>query len=87
MRLMHGRAPKFTSLPNAVFLDRRLSLTAKGVYGFIGTCPDGFEITAEAIAQFMPDRTEDIEAALDELDRYGYLDDFTVEIDEPEAGR
>lgn len=82
MTTFHRTSDEFTLVPKAVFTDNRLSAAAMGVYGFLTTCPDGFDIEPEAIARHMQDGTEVIAAALEELHRCGHFAE-----DESETGR
>lgn len=71
-KLRHGR-PRPLVVDAEVYRDARLSATAKGVYGLLALLPDDAEISAAALAAGTPDSPASVQAALDELARFGYL--------------
>lgn len=73
-KLRHGR-PRPLVIDAEVYRDARLSATAKGVYGLLALLPDDAEISAAALAAGTPDSPASVQAALDELARFGYLTD------------
>lgn len=64
----------FTQIHNALFRDRRISFKAKGIFGLISTHRDGYGITPESIANDGKDGIAAVRSALQELERYGYLE-------------
>lgn len=64
----------FTQISNALFRDPRVSFKAKGIFGLISTHRDGFGIKPETIAKAGTEGVAAIKTALQELERFGYLD-------------
>lgn len=53
--------------------DSHLSFKARGIYAFLATQPDGYNITAAALAGEGPDGRDSTLSGLRELERGGYL--------------
>ncbi|MEU4970511.1 hypothetical protein [Streptomyces smyrnaeus] len=66
-------ADAFMRMCTALFEDRRLSLSAKGLFGLVFTHGVGSGVTAELIAESFPDGLPAVRAALRELEKFGYL--------------
>lgn len=67
---------KSVAIPNNVIEDSRLSFDALGLYMFLCSMPDGWEVSAERIADLNPaDDISTIRRALCELKEAGYLTD------------
>ncbi|MFF0386816.1 hypothetical protein [Streptomyces sp. NPDC004286] len=64
---------QFTQIANGLFRDSRLSYRAKGIFGYISTHRDGWQITLATLAAVGPDGKESVRTGLEELERYGYL--------------
>lgn len=63
-----------TYLPIEVVQDPRLSLTARGVYGFLATLPSDAEPTPRWIARQNSSTVESVRKALAELEACGYIE-------------
>ncbi|MGW0095556.1 hypothetical protein ACWDWS_42340 [Streptomyces sp. NPDC003328] len=66
-------ADQFTQIANGLFRDSRLSYKAKGIFGYVSTHRDGWQVTLAHLVAVGPDGREAIRAGLKELERYGYL--------------
>ncbi|MGY1583913.1 hypothetical protein [Streptomyces sp. MN13] len=66
-------ADQFTQIANGLFRDSRLSYKAKGIFGYISTHRDGWQVSIAHLASAGPDGREAVRAGLKELERYGYL--------------
>ncbi|MET9063297.1 hypothetical protein ABZX99_36455 [Streptomyces antibioticus] len=66
-------ADRFTQIANGLFRDSRLSFKAKGIFGYVSTHRDGWQVTLAHLVAVGPDGREAIRAGLRELERYGYL--------------
>ncbi|MFK0113125.1 hypothetical protein ACIQTC_50835, partial [Streptomyces sp. NPDC091217] len=66
-------ADRFTQIANGLFRDGRLSFKAKGIFGYVSTHQDGWQITIAHLVSAGPDGGEAVRAGLKELERYGYL--------------
>ncbi|MFG3517526.1 hypothetical protein [Streptomyces bobili] len=64
---------QFTQIANGLFRDSRLSFKAKGIFGYVSTHRDGWQVTLAHLVAVGPDGREAIRAGLKELERYGYL--------------
>ncbi|MFH9967678.1 hypothetical protein ACH4PR_41005 [Streptomyces mirabilis] len=63
----------FTQIANGLFRDSRLSYKAKGIFGYVSTHRDGWQVTLAHLLAVGPDGREAVRAGLKELERYGYL--------------
>ncbi|MEU6653371.1 hypothetical protein ABZ904_29035 [Streptomyces sp. NPDC046900] len=66
-------ADQFTQIANGLFRDSRLSYKAKGIFGYVSTHRDGWQVTLAHLVAVGPDGREAVRAGLKELERYGYL--------------
>jgi hypothetical protein len=66
-------ADQFTQVANGLFRDSRLSYKAKGIFGYVSTHRDGWQVTVAHMVSVGPDGREAVSAGLKELERYGYL--------------
>jgi hypothetical protein len=66
-------ADQFTQIANGLFRDSRLSYKAKGIFGYVSTHRDGWQVTLAHLVALGPDGREAVRAGLKELERYGYL--------------
>ncbi|MFJ3309683.1 hypothetical protein ACIPSA_43110 [Streptomyces sp. NPDC086549] len=66
-------ADRFTQIANGLFRDSRLSFKAKGIFGYVSTHRDGWQVTLAHLVAVGPDGREAVRAGLKELERYGYL--------------
>ncbi|MGW2492365.1 hypothetical protein ACWCV9_34875 [Streptomyces sp. NPDC001606] len=64
---------QFTQIANGLFRDSRLSYKAKGIFGYVSTHRDGWQVTVADLVSVGPDGREAVRAGLKELERYGYL--------------
>ncbi|MGC2997280.1 hypothetical protein ACPF8X_02445 [Streptomyces sp. G35A] len=66
-------ADQFTQIANRLFRDAKLSYKAKGIFGYVSTHRDGWQVTIADLAAVGPDGKEAIRVALKELEHCGYL--------------
>ncbi|MFC8428052.1 hypothetical protein [Streptomyces sp. NPDC057253] len=66
-------ADQFTQIANALFRDSRLSFRAKGIFGYVSTHADGWQVTIADLVRLGPDGREAVRAGLRELEAHGYL--------------
>ncbi|MFE0553733.1 hypothetical protein ACFW3A_30405 [Streptomyces pilosus] len=66
-------ADQFTQIANRLFRDARLSYKAKGIFGYVSTHRDGWQVTITGLAAVGPDGREAVRVALRELEHCGYL--------------
>ncbi|MGW3149765.1 hypothetical protein ACWDG1_34905 [Streptomyces sp. NPDC001177] len=66
-------ADQFTQIANGLFRDSRLSYKAKGIFGYVSTHRDGWQVTLAHLVAVGPDGREAVRAGLKELEQYGYL--------------
>ncbi|TLS45773.1 hypothetical protein FE633_13505 [Streptomyces montanus] len=64
---------QFTQIANALFRDTELSYKAKGIFGYISTHRDGWQVTIADLVRLGPDGREAVRAGLKELQTHGYL--------------
>lgn len=60
-------------IPNHVLKDKRLTAKAKGLFAYIQSKPDGWDFSAERIAEEMADKRDSIRSGLIELEKVGLL--------------
>lgn len=61
------------SVKSAAFIDRRLSLRAKGMLAVLSVLPDGAPQTIESLSKLTPDGSTAVSSALRELETRGYI--------------
>ncbi|MFI8194485.1 hypothetical protein ACIF8T_38195, partial [Streptomyces sp. NPDC085946] len=66
-------ADQFTQIANGLFRDGRLSFKAKGIFGYISTHRDGWQITVSELVRHGKEGTDAITTGLKELEKYGFL--------------
>ncbi|TRO57070.1 hypothetical protein [Streptomyces sp. IB201691-2A2] len=63
----------FTQIANALFRDAQLSFKAKGLFGYVSTHRNGWQVTIAGLVRLGPDGREAVRTALKELEAHGYL--------------
>ncbi|WP_328876405.1 helix-turn-helix domain-containing protein [Streptomyces sp. NBC_00287] len=66
-------ADEFTQIANGLFRDSHLSLKAKGIFGYISTHRNGWQVTVADLVRLGPDGRESVRTGLTELEAHGYL--------------
>ncbi|KMS74256.1 hypothetical protein ACM01_15220 [Streptomyces viridochromogenes] len=66
-------ADQFTQIANGLFRDSRLSYKAKGIFGYISTHQDGWQVTVAGLVRSGPDGRDAVRTGLQELETHGYL--------------
>ncbi|MFJ4790796.1 hypothetical protein [Streptomyces sp. NPDC088794] len=66
-------ADQFTQIANGLFRDARLSFRAKGIFGYVSTHRNGWQVTIADLVRLGPDGREAVRTGLKELEAYGYL--------------
>ncbi|MER5913029.1 hypothetical protein ABT124_21635 [Streptomyces sp. NPDC001982] len=66
-------ADQFTQIANALFRDDQLSYKAKGIFGYVSTHRDGWQVTIADLVRLGPDGREAVRTGLKELEAHGYL--------------
>ncbi|MCQ8833823.1 hypothetical protein [Streptomyces malaysiensis] len=64
---------QFTQIANGLFRDNRLSYKAKGIFGYISTHQDGWQVTVAGMVRSGPDGRDAVRTGLKELETHGYL--------------
>ncbi len=64
---------QFTQIANGLFRDSRLSYKAKGIFGYISTHQDGWQVTVAGLVRTGPDGRDAVRTGLKELETHGYL--------------
>ncbi|MGW0825246.1 hypothetical protein [Streptomyces sp. NPDC002845] len=64
---------QFTQIANALFRDAQLSFKAKGIFGYVSTHRNGWQVTIADLVRLGPDGRETVRTALKELEAHGYL--------------
>jgi hypothetical protein len=64
---------QFTQIANALFRDSRTSFKAKGLFGYISTHRDGWQITVADLARHGRERVDAVTTGLEELEHRGFL--------------
>jgi len=65
---------KFGQTPNSLLNNKKISLKAKGLYGYIQSKPNGWDFSVRNIASQLKEGTSAINAGLKELENHGYLE-------------
>ncbi|MFF8932280.1 hypothetical protein ACF1AO_34010 [Streptomyces longwoodensis] len=63
----------FTQIANGLFRDTRLSFKAKGIFGYISTHRDGWQVTVAGLVRSGPDGRDAVRTGMRELETHGYL--------------
>jgi hypothetical protein len=66
-------ADQFTQIANGLFRDNRISYRAKGLFGYISTHRDGWQITAANLARHGREHVDAVTTGLKELEHHGFL--------------
>ncbi|MFD7407745.1 hypothetical protein ACFV7R_34955 [Streptomyces sp. NPDC059866] len=66
-------ADQFTQVANALFRDSQLSFKAKGIFGYVSTHRNGWQVTIADLVRLGPDGREAVRTGLKELEAHGYL--------------
>ncbi|MER6548475.1 hypothetical protein [Streptomyces sp. NPDC001250] len=66
-------ADQFTQIANGLFRDTGLSYKAKGIFGYISTHRDGWQVTIADLIRLGSDGREAVRGGLKELETHGYL--------------
>jgi hypothetical protein len=66
-------ADQFTQIANGLFRDSRLSYKAKGIFGYISTHRDGWQVTIAELVRRGLEGTDAVAGGLKELERHGFL--------------
>ncbi|MFF0094574.1 hypothetical protein ACFYSF_32090 [Streptomyces canus] len=66
-------ADQFTQIANALFRDAQLSFKAKGIFGYVSTHRNGWQVTIADLVRLGPDGREAVRTGLKELEAHGYL--------------
>ncbi|WP_167751995.1 hypothetical protein [Streptomyces sp. H23] len=66
-------ADQFTQVANALFRDSQLSFKAKGIFGYVSTHTNGWQVTIADLVRLGPDGREAVRTGLKELEAHGYL--------------
>ncbi len=64
---------QFTQIANALFRDCGLSFKAKGIFGYVSTHRNGWQVTVTDLVRLGPDGREAVRTGLRELEAHGYL--------------
>lgn len=66
-------ADRYTQIANGLFRDSKLSYKAKGIFGYVSTHTDGWQVTVADLVRLGPDGREAVRTGLRELEARGYL--------------
>ncbi|MGI5518721.1 hypothetical protein [Streptomyces sp. CA-106131] len=66
-------ADRFTQIANALFRDCGLSFKAKGIFGYVSTHRNGWQVKVTDLVRLGPDGREAVRTGLQELETHGYL--------------
>ncbi|WP_328743749.1 hypothetical protein OHT57_46870 [Streptomyces sp. NBC_00285] len=64
---------RFTQIANGLFRDHRVSFKAKGLFGYISTHQNGWQVTVAGLVRSGPDGRDAVRTGLKELQIHGYL--------------
>ncbi|KUN57238.1 hypothetical protein AQJ46_48000 [Streptomyces canus] len=64
---------QFTQVANGLFRDSQLSFKAKGIFGYVSTHANGWQVTIADLVRLGPDGREAVRTGLQELEAHGYL--------------
>ncbi len=63
----------FTTIPNSIFMDKRLSLKGVGMLCKLLSLPPNWEFSEVGLTKIMKDGKDSVKSALKELETFGYL--------------
>lgn len=63
----------FTQIANSLFRDRRLSFKAKGIFGYLSTHQDGWQVTVTELVRRGREGVDALTTGLHQLERHGFL--------------
>ncbi|GGX56125.1 hypothetical protein [Streptomyces chartreusis] len=66
-------ADAFTQVANGLFRNSQLSFKAKGLFGYVSTHTNGWQVTIADLVHLGPDGREMVRTGLRELEAHGYL--------------
>ncbi|MFJ8034720.1 hypothetical protein [Streptomyces sp. NPDC096032] len=66
-------ADQFTQIANGLFRDARLSFKAKGIFGYLSTHRNGWQVTVAALVRHGREGVDAVRAGLKELEWAGFL--------------
>jgi hypothetical protein len=66
-------ADRFTQIANGLFRDCGLSFKAKGIFGYVSTHRNGWQVKVTDLVRLGPDGREAVRTGLQELETHGYL--------------
>ncbi|MEU1598459.1 hypothetical protein ABZ468_38025 [Streptomyces sp. NPDC005708] len=66
-------ADRFTQIANGLFRDCGLSFKAKGIFGYVSTHRNGWQVKVTDLVRLGPDGREAVRTGLQELEAHGYL--------------
>ncbi|MFE9769769.1 hypothetical protein ACFYPC_35495 [Streptomyces sp. NPDC005808] len=66
-------ADQFTQIANGLFRDSRLSFKAKGIFGYVSTHRDGWQVTLAELVRRGREGVDAVTTGLHQLERHGFL--------------
>ncbi|MGW2103722.1 hypothetical protein ACWCPX_39870 [Streptomyces olivaceoviridis] len=66
-------ADQFTQIANGLFRDSRLSFKAKGIFGYVSTHRDGWQVTVAELVRRGREGVDAVTTGLKQLERHGFL--------------
>lgn len=72
--IISSNLENFSFVDNEVLEDKNLSAKAKGIWAFLMTKPDGWEVSIKELTEQLPEGKDSIRTALNELEDAGLLD-------------
>jgi hypothetical protein len=66
-------ADSFTQIANGLFRDSRLSFKAKGIFGYVSTHRDGWQVTVAELVRRGREGVNAVTTGLHQLERHGFL--------------
>ncbi|MFF9818906.1 hypothetical protein [Streptomyces sp. NPDC014006] len=66
-------ADQFTQIANGLFRDTRLSFKAKGLFGYVSTHRDGWQVTVADLVRRGREGVDAVTTGLKQLERHGFL--------------
>ncbi|MFD5445731.1 hypothetical protein [Streptomyces tendae] len=64
---------QFTQISNALFRDSRLSFKAKGIFGYVSTHRDGWQVTVAELVRRGREGVDAVTTGLKQLEQHGFL--------------